>query len=558
MKKYVSIQSGSVPSDVSKETMNPGAKWDAPTLREFTEKSWDELSDSERRHIAGHFAWSAHMPPKTFGDLKFPHHDPETGKVNKHGVDNAVSRLDSADIPDSDKAKVLSHLRAHQRQFTKDDSGVGASLEFDAMGFSLPEVHTDHPNRHPFRGVLTRIDEPSTRPPHGSDGHLVMISRHEAEKALPTLIGMAVDIADDLTDHTKKKIGVISEAYIKGNDLIVAGYLYAADFPEEVSKIQRYKDRMGMSFEIKRAQVSDVSARVWDLKNFVFTGAAILLRDKAAYENTSLSARYEGDDMVKLDELREKLEKIQSTLNVIVKENTNHNKVSDDTEMSGSGNDNHGSRDVQSANNDHGKDVSGEGDKNADTHASDNDQKSDIVKAAGKSKRQFMKVCRAMLDAMLEDDEDYMGMDNDMKMKEHEDEEQDMAMLRRLLQKANASSDERLNKIEAALGLITDQLEKVTGLITDKAEKKDGLVTDGADVKAQQADDKNDPTKATAQRRTMSAAKSHMMLTKYGIEEGKDYTIPEIDTILRNAGVHDIQTRMAVKLSLEAAGHLKQ
>jgi hypothetical protein len=48
---------------------------------------------------------------------------------------------------------------------------------------------------------------------------------------------------------------------------------------------------MGMSYELADAHVADMRAQVWTLTRATFTGAAILLRDKAAYRNTSFKLR---------------------------------------------------------------------------------------------------------------------------------------------------------------------------------------------------------------------------------------------------------------------------
>jgi hypothetical protein len=44
---------------------------------------------------------------------------------------------------------------------------------------------------------------------------------------------------------------------------------------------------MGMSYELADAHVADMRAPVWRLTRATFTGAAILLREKAAYRGTS-------------------------------------------------------------------------------------------------------------------------------------------------------------------------------------------------------------------------------------------------------------------------------
>ena len=46
-------------------------------------------------------------------------------------------------------------------------------------------------------------------------------------------------------------------------------------------------EAMGMSWELADAHVEDMRAEVWTLTRATFTGAAILLREKAAYRNTS-------------------------------------------------------------------------------------------------------------------------------------------------------------------------------------------------------------------------------------------------------------------------------
>jgi len=44
---------------------------------------------------------------------------------------------------------------------------------------------------------------------------------------------------------------------------------------------------MGMSYELADARVDDMRAEVWKLTRVTFTGAAVLLREKAAYRGTS-------------------------------------------------------------------------------------------------------------------------------------------------------------------------------------------------------------------------------------------------------------------------------
>jgi hypothetical protein len=165
------------------------------------------------------------------------------------------------------------------------------------MALAMPEV-LDHPNRHPFSGVLTKLDEPSTRPPEGSGGKLVILSAQVAEAALPSLLGMAVDYQDAVGHDPKKKIGIITVANVVGNEIQVEGFLYAQDFPVETAQIRVMRSTMGMSFELARVLVEDLGAPILAITSCMFTGAAILRKDKAAYHHTSLRAAHEKEDFM--------------------------------------------------------------------------------------------------------------------------------------------------------------------------------------------------------------------------------------------------------------------
>jgi len=176
------------------------------------------------------------------------------------------------------------------------------TIELESMAIEMPAV-AGHPNREPFRGVLTLIGLPSDRAPAGARGHRVILTRSAAEAALPSLLGMALDYSPFLDRHdAQRKVGIITRAEIVGKSLELGGYLFAKDFPEIVDKIGRsprvpsglefrgrrsaHDSGLGMSYEIADATVADLRAKVWTLTHVTFTGAAILRRDKAAYRDT--------------------------------------------------------------------------------------------------------------------------------------------------------------------------------------------------------------------------------------------------------------------------------
>ncbi len=107
------------PGDVSSKLAPEAEPWEAPSLEDFTDEQWGDLSGAEKRRIAKHFAWAATMPPETYGDLKFPHHRPSDGAVVWRAVSNAAARLPQANLPNADIDKVRRHLGRHYRQFDR-------------------------------------------------------------------------------------------------------------------------------------------------------------------------------------------------------------------------------------------------------------------------------------------------------------------------------------------------------------------------------------------------------------------------------------------------------
>jgi len=181
------------------------------------------------------------------------------------------------------------------------------SLAVRAMAVEFPEVE-GHPNRLPFAGCLTLVDVASDKAPSGARGHRVVLTREAAEAALPSLLGMAVDYKAGWDGHdARQKCGIITAARVEpkgeGQRLLVSGYLFARDFPEfgcheksggvgKPGTLAAHAaiadgDAMGMSYELADAHVADMRSPVWRLTRATFTGAAILLREKAAYRGTS-------------------------------------------------------------------------------------------------------------------------------------------------------------------------------------------------------------------------------------------------------------------------------
>jgi hypothetical protein len=498
-----------------------------------------------------------------------------------------------------------------------------------AMAIKMPDGD-GHPNRTPFEGILTKVDEPSDKAPSGSMGHRVLIPSSLARGKLHTLLGMGVGVTPDLEDHDNRfKVGIITEADIVGNDLTVKGYLFAKDFEEEVEAIRAASkaDIMGMSFEISDVSVKNPNDDIWVLHDLNFTGAAILKRASAAYETTSLIAA-KADQNVKewkmsttkkarraAGEALEELQTVYASLQAMEEKQSDDDdanvqaseKEKDEQKAAAETED----QDAAKAGADPDDEV-GSDPKKAAASASEEDLVAAALKALkassgvenfedmdqvvaamkkftapdGDDEKQedqaasadmeaanmkamlnkMMSMCKAMMKSMGdgfgmdegEDMDDEGDMGEDM---EHEDEDQDMAMLKRLVQKmesynaagekktnAKAAKDTRLDTLEASVELITDSVKKMTNLLTDSQSTGKKLATDDA---SRRAEDGKPARKSLA-----AGGEYEAYLSKYGIDASADYTVEQLDSVLKEAGVTDPSVRIAIKHGLEAQGHL--
>ncbi len=85
------------------------------------------------------------------------------------------------------------------------------------FGYATELAASSHPNELRLRGTLVRLDEPSTKAPHGANGHRIMVSSAVARKTVDTLINMGLNYAPSLQEHAaRRKVGVITRAWIEG------------------------------------------------------------------------------------------------------------------------------------------------------------------------------------------------------------------------------------------------------------------------------------------------------------------------------------------------------
>src|SRR5580700_10649802 len=230
-------------------------------------------------------------------------------------VRNALSRFNQTQgMTPAEKKTARAKIHRAAKRFgvevsaeAEDDVPLVAAMAIMAMSLEMPAVD-DHPNRMPFTGVLTRLDVVSDNAPHGTNGKKIILTRAAAEQALPSLLGMGVDLKHDFTGHSaQNKVGIITAANIDGDAVNISGFIYCSDVPREALRIQLNKADLGFSFEASNLSVASMADNPLTITKLSFTGAAILLKNEAAYTNTALAAAKAKEH--EMDEIQEAVAK---------------------------------------------------------------------------------------------------------------------------------------------------------------------------------------------------------------------------------------------------------
>lgn len=159
-------------------------------------------------------------------------------------------------------------------------------LTSGVVAIEILAASSKHPNELQVKGVLVRLDEPSTKAPHGSSGHKILIPKDVAASKIDTLINMPINYHDALDRHNPNRpVGIIKAAKIIGDEIVVEGIVWKKNFPDAEKDLSA--SSLGMSFEACDVQIADTGADVWKVSNICFTGATILYKSAAAYFKTS-------------------------------------------------------------------------------------------------------------------------------------------------------------------------------------------------------------------------------------------------------------------------------
>lgn len=133
-----------------------------------------------------------------------------------------------------------------------------------------------------FSGLLTLVDVPSDCPPAGGRGHCVILTRDAVIDALPQLVGMEINCHLSWGKHLQPcppgGFARIDKVKLVDHELLVSGII--------TDESIQLPAGLGMSYELRDCHVPDTLARIWRLTKVTFSGAAVLLADKAAYQRT--------------------------------------------------------------------------------------------------------------------------------------------------------------------------------------------------------------------------------------------------------------------------------
>lgn len=164
------------------------------------------------------------------------------------------------------------------------------------------EISDDKPNWMPFTGTCMFVDVPSDGVPDGGVDKPVMFPKDEVEKSLDTFKSMGVNCRWDdwmspsyaLTGHdSQNKVGVITEAEIVGNEVVIKGGLWEWDFYALCETIKLAKESLGWSIECQMS-VKD-SGDYITAYDVSFVGCALMYSDAAAFKQTYLAAQAKKD-----------------------------------------------------------------------------------------------------------------------------------------------------------------------------------------------------------------------------------------------------------------------
>jgi hypothetical protein len=191
---------GFIPKDASETKAPEDTVWQKPTLKDFTEKAWEDLTDDEKGEIAKHFAYAKDATAAAFEDLKLPYRRASDGAAVLKGLQAAMSALMGSRggvEAESDRKAVYEHLAAHYKLFGKE------APAFKTLKEAQPGDSCTTDDGSP--GVLTSD-------PKDPDGALVCLPQ-EQDKGAKDEHGSQKKLLKALSDEHERHGGEVEKAF---------------------------------------------------------------------------------------------------------------------------------------------------------------------------------------------------------------------------------------------------------------------------------------------------------------------------------------------------------
>jgi hypothetical protein len=229
--------------------------------------------------------------------------------LHEMGDDEMARFLPPGSSRSAEIAALMEDFNSVLSALDKDHPGPGRRLSpimlstsegegLQALAFEAPieiAANAGNPNRHPIKGVLFQVDEPSPAIPAVGPGLPLFIPRAVAERDVVQagVSGLPLDAHDSLSQHANEDIaGVMQSAAINGNDCEMVGFVWPWSRKKKVQSILQNANRLGMSINAmaKGHQAEVNGTRVFWVDELRLMGANILYSDKATYRKTRLLA----------------------------------------------------------------------------------------------------------------------------------------------------------------------------------------------------------------------------------------------------------------------------
>ncbi len=292
------------------------------------------------------------------------------------------------------------------------------------------------------------------------------------------------------------------------------------------------------------------------LHSFIFTGAAILYKEAAAYQQTAIAAEADAEQETPMSkQILEELGQIKRQLDEMKAEQDAAHEEAAESETDAE------TETAAEKDTDAGSETEAAEDTEAAAALS---AMKTLMKAMGYKDEEAAEDQSAMMKHMMRAMFYSMAYPGGGFGGEHGDEAEDIALFKRMMRQGRmeakdgktasmpvpgmAAMQKQLKDIHAAMGLITDTLKRQTGLITDMAQKMRGLSTD-----------ENRGNNGGPVRKSMSAEQGEQWAGKF---DGKEVeggaqdlatAMSELDAQMDKENIRDITVRMARKIDLQSS-----